>query len=408
MSREMYRTVVDDPFPTEMAITLGSGRDAMTLRYEKVTWSLDGATRGLRYGENPDQPAAMYRPVAGFLAVAGACDVRPGEGLVTTAELVQSGKHPSKTNLTDIDSALGVLRYLSESAAAVVTKHNNPSGVAVTDALETSVLRALEADQIAAFGGSLAVNRSIDRATAEIVADHYFEVVAAPDFDPAAIDVLQRRKNLRIVRIPAIDRLHQFAAMPVIEWRALIDGGMIAQRAFVPRDLGLSPMPPAQSDGAVVNRAPTVQEQRDIRFGWFVEAGVTSNSVLFVRDEVTLGIGTGEQDRVGVAESARTKALRNAADRRARRELGAGLLELDDPIRRELLAEVAERDEVLRGACMVSDAFFPFPDGALVGLSAGVASIVQPGGALRDADVIAAVNSFDATMVFTGQRSFRH
>jgi phosphoribosylaminoimidazolecarboxamide formyltransferase/IMP cyclohydrolase len=158
-----------------------------------------------------------------------------------------------------------------------------------------------------------------------------------------------------------------------------------------------------------VNREPTTAEIEDMLFGWFVEAGVTSNSVLYVRDGATVGIGTGEQDRVGVAQIARDKAYRKLADRLAFELHGViyGAL-VDTELRVEIDAEVARRRGGLDGAVMVSDAFFPFRDGVDVGLQEGVTAVIQPGGSLNDHEVIGACNEVGATMVFTGQRSFRH
>ncbi|MBW1989855.1 MAG: IMP cyclohydrolase, partial [Deltaproteobacteria bacterium] len=158
-----------------------------------------------------------------------------------------------------------------------------------------------------------------------------------------------------------------------------------------------------------VKRAPTDEEYADMLFGWLVEAGVTSNSVIYVKDRVTVGIGTGEQDRVGVAQIAVDKAYRKLADRYCYEETGKGFLDLSDTDRQEeIMARVREEKGGLIGSAMVSDAFFPFRDGVEVGLKQGVSAVVQPGGALNDHQVIEAVNEAGATMVFTGQRSFKH
>ena len=413
MSRDMYRNITPDSFPAEMEISFGSGSERQVLQYQRVTWTIDAEERGLRYGENPDQPAALYRLVNGNLVLGGVTQIAPGRGLASTTELLQSGKHPSKINITDIDSALGILRYFPDDNAAVIVKHNNPSGVALADSLEEAYQRALMADRIAAFGGTIAVNGEVSRELAERIVAYYAEVVVAPEYSAGALEVFAARKNLRVCRIAAMQRLHEYRATRFVDLHSLVDGGLVAQWSFQPVDLAEFDLQPATASGkggdARIERAPTADEAADMRFGWFVESGVTSNSVIYVRDRCTVAIGTGEQDRVGVARIARDKAIWKDADRRAVLDCGLGIEELSDPAEREqYLAAARVESGGLRGATMVSDAFFPFPDGALVGLEAGVSAIVQPGGSIRDVEVIDAVNRYGATMVFTGQRSFRH
>ena len=240
----------------------------------------------------------------------------------------------------------------------------------------------------------------------------YVEVVAAPSYEQGAVETLERRKNLRIVEVPGIGRLEEHRDWRFVEVKSLMDGGLVLQTSFVARPRSPSDLAPAEAsrggETVRVRRDPTPEELDDLLFGWYVEAGVTSNSVLYVKDGATVAIGTGEQDRVGVARIARDKAYRNARERLARLEHGRAYDELDGDRRGELDARVEADRAGLRGARMVSDAFFPFPDGALVGLREGVSAIVQPGGSVNDAAVIDAVDEAGATMVFTGQRSFKH
>jgi phosphoribosylaminoimidazolecarboxamide formyltransferase/IMP cyclohydrolase len=339
--------------------------------------------------------------------------IAPGRYLVSDAELLQFGKHPGKTNLTDADNALNILRYLMDGPACAIMKHNNPSGVALADTVLRAYLKADLADHVAAFGGCIALNRPVDVPTAEAIAERYAEVVVAPDFEDGAVGVLARRKNLRIMRIANIARLAEWAGERFVDFKSLVDGAVIAQASFAPTtrrpaDLQLAEVT-HQGQVYRIARAPTEREAADLLFGWLVEAGVTSNSVLYVKDLATVGIGTGEQDRVGVAEIARDKAYRKLCDRFAYERDGVIFSDLkDEGRRRDILEEVQSLHGGLVGAVMVSDAFFPFRDGVEVGLREGVTAVVQPGGSLNDHDVIQACNEHGATMVFTGQRSFKH
>lgn len=412
--KKMYKTVMDDHFPRKMEIHFVDESGArQVLMYEKVTWVIEGVEKGLRYGENPGQEAAFYKLINGNLVLGETRMLKPGKYLMSDMELLQSGKHPGKTNITDIDNALNILRYLSHKPCAVIVKHNNPCGVAMDDSIEKAYLRAYMADRVAAFGGAIAVNRPIDKATASAIANQYAEVVAAPEFEEGAFDILASRKNLRIIRIDNIKRLEEFAPERVVDFKSLIDGGIIVQWSFVPvtrkkEDLKLAE---CEYKGKIykINRAPTDKEYQDLLFGWLVEAGVTSNSVLYVKDLCTVGIGTGEQDRVGVAEIARDKAYRKLADRYCFEQFGIPYNNLTDADKKsDIDRRVAEEHGGLIGSAMVSDAFFPFRDGVDVGLREGVTAVIQPGGSERDFESIEACNEKNATMVFTGQRSFKH
>jgi len=412
--KRMYRQIVKDHFPPRMEIAfVGDDDRRQVLFYERVSWTIEGEARGLRYGENPGQEAALYRLVNGNLALADTQTIRAGRYLASDVELLQSGKHPGKTNLTDADNALNILRYFTDTPTAVIVKHNNPCGVAQAESLSEAYARAYMADRVAAFGGCIALNRAVDRATAEAVADQYAEVVVAPEYEEGSLTILARRKNLRVIRIRAMERLQSFVGQRVVDFKSLIDGGLIAQWSFVPQTLKQEDFLPAVSEYQgkkfAIRRAPTAAELDDLLFGWLVETGVTSNSVIYVKDRCTVGIGTGEQDRVGVAEIARDKAYRKLADRHCFEELGIPYNELQDPERKQAIdARVAAAKGGLIGSAMVSDAFFPFRDGVDVGLREGVRAVVQPGGAQNDWSVIEACNEAGATMVFTGQRCFKH
>ena len=411
--KKMYQTIMDDHFPPEMEISFVDGSRRQTLFYEKAVWIIDGVEKGLRYGENPGQEAALYRLVNGNLMLGDTETILPGQYLASDIELLQSGKHPGKTNLTDTDNSLNILRYFDAKPTAVIVKHNNPCGVAQGESLAEAYGRAYMADRVAAFGGCIALNRPVDRATAEAVSDQYAEVVVAPDFEEGVLDILGRRKNLRVIRIGNIARLQTFIGKRFVEFKSLIDGGHIVQWSFVPAARTHADLMPAECEyqGKTyrVHRKPTAKEMEDLLFGWLVESGITSNSVIYVKDLATVGIGTGEQDRVGVAEIARDKAYRKLADRYCFKAYGIAYNELADADKKaEIDRRVADERGGLVGSAMVSDAFFPFRDGIDVGIREGVTAVIQPGGSSNDYQSIEACNEADVTMVYTGQRSFKH
>jgi len=425
--KAMYRKVMDDPFPDEMTVTLGE----TSLVYRKQTWKIrdnDGTVieKGLRYGENPGQPAALYRLVNGLLQLGGVEYIGPGRDLVSglnETAMLQFGKHPGKINLTDVDAALGILRYLMDRPTAVIIKHNNPCGAASADSLSQAYDRANRADIVAAFGGAAAFNRPVDKATAELLGEYYLEVVAAPDYEDGVLDLLKKKKDLRILRISAMDHLADFALTRFLDFKSLLDGGIIVQQSSVNTIRSKSDFLPAvaQHEGREYKpaREPSAREYDDLVFGWAVEQGVTSNSVLYVKDQATVGIGTGEQDRVGVAEIAIFKAYTKYADVLSQDRYGCNSKTLalraeKNPEDRERLSEVQEQTKAERaglpGSVMISDAFFPFRDGVDVAIKEGVTAICHPGGSNRDWESIEACNEADppVAMVFTGQRAFKH
>ena len=426
--KKMYKTIMDDNFPEEMTIRFGD----QTLVYRKRTWKIpDEKTgelieKGLRYGENPDQQAALFELVNGNLVLGDCRFIEPGNGLVsaiTEKDMLQAGKHPGKTNLTDLDNALNILKYLSDRPAAAIMKHNNPCGVACGKTVAEAYDRANMADRIAAFGGCLVVNRPMDKTTAEMVNNNYLEVVGAPDFEEGVFDILAKRKNLRIVRISRIDQLEKYRSFRFVDFKSLTDGGIIVQQSPVNRIRTKDDFLPAKTvykgKEYAIERQPTEKDYDDMLFGWNVEQGITSNSVIYVKDGVTVGIGTGEQDRVGVAEIAVFKAYTKYADAICFRKYGVPYktFELEASEGKRDISALREIDELTKkekggliGSTMVSDAFFPFRDGVDVGIKEGVAAIVQPGGSERDFESIEACNQANpkVTMVFTGQRAFRH
>lgn len=425
--KKMYTNILGDSFPMTMTISFG---DQM-LVYKKRTWKIameDGTVeeRGIRYGENPDQEAALYELINGNLTLGGCEFIEAGNGLVSgisVEDMLQVGKHPGKINLTDIDNGLNIIKYMVDRPAAVILKHNNPCGCAVSDSLADAYDKANRADRIAAFGGAVIMSKAVDKATAELMSKNYLEVVCAPDFEEGTLEILAQRKNLRVIKMPRIDRLADFENHRFVDFKSLIDGGLIAQQSAVNSIRSISDLKDAVTTSKGVEyrceRQPTEQEIDDMLFGWAVEHGVTSNSVIYVKNGVTVGIGTGEQDRVGVAEIAVHKAYIKYADILCFDKFGIPYADMaleieqgkrDKADKEAIDAQTKEDRAGLPGSCMISDAFFPYRDGADVGIREGVTSILQAGGSMRDFETIQACNEANpqVAMKFTGQRSFKH
>ena len=425
--KAMYRTVMADHFPPEMTISFGDQK----LIYRKRTWKLPDAKgevieMGLRYGENPGQEAALYELVGGNLTLGECHFLDPNNGFTSAideAAMVQAGKHPGKTNLTDLDNGLNIIKWLQRKPAAVILKHNNPCGAAWADSLAAAYDKANMADRIAAFGGAAVFNRPVDKATAELVAQNYLEVLAAPDFEAGTLDILKKAKDLRIIRIPRFERLVELIRHRFVDFKCLVDGGIIVQQSPLNAIRGQDDFKPAVATHKGQEyrcvRQPSAAEYEDLLFGWWVEQGITSNSVIFVKDGGTVGIGTGEQDRVGVAEIAVFKAYTKYADALCFKRFGMPYknLELeilqakrDSSDQTDIDVATQEAKGGLIGSAMISDAFFPFRDGVDVGIRQGATAVAHAGGSVRDYEVIEACNEADppVAMVFTGQRCFKH
>lgn len=263
----------------------------------------------------------------------------------------------------------------------------------------------------------------MDKELAEMIGQDYLEVLAAPDFEEGVLDILRKKRDLRIIRIGGIAELEKYQAMRFVDFKSLIDGGIIVQQSMINRILTKEDLKPAQATlkgkTYTTHRKPEVNELEDILFGWAVEQGVTSNSVIYVKDGATVGIGTGEQDRVGVAEIAIFKAYNKYADALCFNRLSIPYRQLEQEIKTRLRSP-EEKEEIdrkvqedhagLKGAVMISDAFFPFRDGVDVAIREGISAIAHPGGSQRDFESIEACNEADppVAMVFTGQRAFKH
>ena len=315
-------------------------------------------TRGpeLRYGENPHQSAALYLPQSGARGIA-------------QAEQLQ-GKALSYNNYNDADAALELVSEFKDGPPTVViVKHANPCGVATADTLKQAYLQALACDSVSAFGGIIAVNRKLDRETAEAMTGIFTEVVVAPDADDDARAVFAAKKNLRLLIAGELPD----PARPGLMLKS-IAGGMLVQS----RDNGrLGELK------VVTKRAPTGQELADCRFAWTVAKHVKSNAIVYAKDGVTAGIGAGQMNR---RDSSRIAALRA----------------------REAAEANGWAEPRTVGSAVASDAFFPFADGLLAAAEAGATAVIQPGGSIRDDEVIAAADEAGLAMLFTGMRHFRH
>jgi len=307
---------------------------------------------GLRYGENPHQRAAFYREGSA-----------PAEPTVAFSKVLQ-GKELSYNNLLDLDAALALVLELPERPAAVVIKHNTPCGVAVDDVLERAYRAARAVDETSAFGGIIALNREVDADTARALAETFLEAVIAPSYSAEAREILAAKKNLRLLEAgPALAR-PDARPRAALELRS-VSGGLLVQD----RDA----REPEGEWKVVTRRQPTADEERAMRFAWRICKHVKSNAIVFAGPDRLLAAGGGQTSRV---DSVRIAAIRGG--------------------------------EALKGSVAASDAFFPFRDGLDALAQAGATCVVQPGGSVRDAEVIAAADEQGIAMVFTGVRHFRH
>lgn len=271
-------------------------------------------------------------------------------------------------------------------------KHNNPSGVAYGSTSAEAFIKAFSCDRIAAFGGCVVFTKTLDEETAKELLPYYFEVVCAPEFEGKAVDILKKWKNLRMLKIKNIEALHKLKFIRHIDFKSLIDGGLIIQESQPFRIKSKEDLKPAEAvykgNTYKIKRLPTEREYEDMLFGWYVETGVSSNSVLFVKDEATVAIGTGEQDRVGVVEIAIFKAYKKFKDLEVFKRYGISYaeykLEAEKGLRKieelKTIEEYTNRQKAgLIGSVVVSDGFFPFRDGVDAAIKEGVTAIIQPG-----------------------------
>ncbi len=322
-----------EPFPQELSLT-----------FQKL--------QPLRYGENPHQRGAFYREHAA-----------PSEPTVAFSRVLQ-GKELSFNNLLDLDAALGLVLEFPEQPCAVIIKHNTPCGVALDASLTAAYRTARAIDEVSAFGGIVALNREVDKACAEALAETFLEAVIAPSYSPEAAQVLAAKKNLRLLEAGPALGSPQARPRPQLEARS-VSGGLLLQDKDA--------VEPALEWKVVTKRVPTPEEERALRFAWRVCKHVKSNAIVFSREDRLLAAGGGQTSRV---DSVKIAAARGGA--------------------------------ALKGSAVASDAFFPFRDGLDEAARAGATCVIQPGGSVRDAELIAAADEHGMAMVVTGVRHFRH
>jgi phosphoribosylaminoimidazolecarboxamide formyltransferase / IMP cyclohydrolase len=330
----------------DAAIAAWFARERGELFPQTVAMSFDLA-QALRYGENPGQAAAFYVE-------------RPGAGLAALRQ--RGGKELSFNNLMDLEGALLAIEPFGDDAACAIVKHTSPCGLAVGGTARESYEKALACDPVSAFGSVIAFNVPVDAETADLVANLFVECIVAPTFDDAAVEVLGRKKNLRVLEGRAAWPPHS------LDYKRVRGGVLVQERApGVIDDSGWT---------VPTKRSPTSDELADLLFAWRAVASVKSNAIVLTRNGATIGIGAGQMSRVDASFIAAHKARSQGHD--------------------------------TNGAVMGSDAFFPFRDGVDQAAAAGVKAIIQPGGSVRDAEVIAAADEHGMAMVFTGKRQFRH
>ncbi len=318
---------------------------------EEMTIALKKSS-ALRYGENPHQKAAFYVKQ----------DIKQRRDNLSLLEQL-NGPQISFNNLLDFDSAVNILSNFNASTVAIF-KHTNSCGIASHNNLAEAYRRALSGDSIAAFGGVVASNRIIDLATAEEIYKHHYDAVVAPGYETEALELLGRKKNLRIASLPFLGE----TSMPdetFLDFRCVLGGFLIQTTDFISEEEG--------SPRTVTNRQPTDQELSDLLFAWRAVKCIKSNAIVIAKDKTLLGMGAGQPSRVVSVELALERAGSEA-----------------------------------RNSVMASDAFFPFPDGPELAFKSGVMAVIQPGGSKKDSEVIAVANKYDVAMVFTGTRHFRH
>ena len=313
----------------------------LTVTFEKV--------QDMRYGENPHQKAAFYR------------DLTDIAGTLPAAKQLQ-GKELSYNNINDTNGALELLREF-DTTAVVAVKHGNPCGVGVADEVAEAYRLAYEADPVSVFGGIVVTNATVDAATAEQMSKIFLEIIVAPKFTDEALEILTRKKNLRLLELDTTIRVYPKAERIMRK----VTGGILVQ------DVDDKLLPDEGELKVVTEKAPTEQEMKDLMLAWKIVKHAKSNGIAIAKDNQSLGIGPGQVNRIWSTQMA-----------------------------------IERSGEKVKGAALASDAFFPFDDCVKACAEAGITCIIQPGGSVRDQDSIDACNKYGIAMVFTGMRHFKH
>ena len=314
--------------------------DNLTMTFEKV--------QELRYGENPHQKASYYK------------EIQPADGSLVKAEQLH-GKELSFNNINDTNGALAALREFSEPTVVAV-KHANPCGVGTGSDIYTAYKRAYDCDPTSIFGGIVAANRPIDKATAEEINKIFIEIVIAPDFTDEAMEILTQKKNIRLLKLPDIENKEAAGEIDIKK----VSGGLLVQGVD---DILFD----ENALNVVTDRAPTEKELEDLRLAMKVVKHIKSNGIVIAKDQATVGIGPGQVNRIWALENA-----------------------------------IRQANTSLEGSVLASDAFFPFDDCVTAAAKAGVTAIIQPGGSIRDQESIDKANELGIAMVFCGIRHFKH
>jgi phosphoribosylaminoimidazolecarboxamide formyltransferase/IMP cyclohydrolase len=351
--RRKYRTALEEEFPENITITIGD---------QEIVY---GKTMSLRYGENPHQPAAFYTPELDGLSVGNMKILKTGKGGL------------SMTNLEDINNSLRIVSYFSGPAVAVM-KHLNPSGAATQNSPDESLkeiyIKARDCDSLAAFGSVVGFNTLVNVETAEEIMNSYVEAVVAPGYEEGCMEFFEKKRNFRVIQVNGIEETSRFVGDVV--WPLYIniqmDGSLVLQAPMLTKIKG------AQDFRFVTEKVASPQEMKDLLFSWYVCMNVRSNGVVLSKDNATIGVGTGQQDRVTAVK-----------------------LSLDK-------AEMRGHLDEIMGSVLASDGFFPFRDSIDLMAEYGVTACVQPGGSVKDNEVIDACNEHGIALAFTDERCFRH
>jgi len=351
--RRRYSRALEEDFPEEVRVIIGGVETV----YRK--------TMSLRYGENPHQPAAFYAPAEGPLTVGKMKILKTGKGGL------------SMTNVEDVNNSLRIVGYFEEPAVAVM-KHVNPCGVAARNTpgepLKETYVKARDCDSLAAFGSVVGFNTGVDVDTAEEIMNSYVEAVVAPAFEEGCMEHFNQKKNFRVIQVDGLDKMSRFIGDPMspLDISVQMDGSLILQAPMLTKIRGPEDL------RFVTEREAMPREVRDLIFSWYVCMNVRSNGVVLSKNAATIGVGTGQQDRV--------TAVKLAIDK----------------------AGMRGHEEEIPASVLASDGFFPFSDSIELLAEHGITACVQPGGSVRDKEVIAACNDAGIAMAFTDERCFRH